>query len=432
MAVSPSTAYNQASKAHLYTASANENKQLPAQDKNWQQEGIAWQGASSGDKVYRIYNPKSGEHLYSSSSIEIKSLTDKGWTSEGVAFYSVPSGGQPVYRLYNAQAGVGAHFNTLSSYERDVLVSKHGWRYEGIAWYAQGSAPETPSQPDDQPINIYFARHGKTMFNVLDRLQGWSDSPLTADGIRVAKETAEGIKHGIPGDKVHPDLKFDLVYSGDAGRHQSTAKLFLDQLGQSNLPIKATSDFRESGDGDFEGLTFEEGNKGIYELAGYNYDKEGKPLVAGGYNDKGVNYQAQLFANGGRNLKAHLNWLRESDVKVYGQNPNNPDQNLKGIPLAEDYDRVIKRMKQGTEEVINDAQKGNRHNVLVVSSGLSLEVLLTSLDPTAGDKYFGDKSLANASISKVTYNPKDKTYKVDYASDTAYSKEGQKLLAGKN
>ena len=28
-------------------------------------------------------------------------------------------------------------------------------------------------------VTIYFARHGKTLFNTFDRVQGWADSPLT-------------------------------------------------------------------------------------------------------------------------------------------------------------------------------------------------------------------------------------------------------------
>ena len=29
---------------------------------------------------------------------------------------------------------------------------------------------------------LYIVRHGKTMFNTIDRAQGWSDTPLTAVG----------------------------------------------------------------------------------------------------------------------------------------------------------------------------------------------------------------------------------------------------------
>lgn len=41
------------------------------------------------------------------------------------------------------------------------------------------SAAETASSAHDDTINIYFARHGKTLFNTFDRVQGWADTPLT-------------------------------------------------------------------------------------------------------------------------------------------------------------------------------------------------------------------------------------------------------------
>ena len=31
---------------------------------------------------------------------------------------------------------------------------------------------------------LFIIRHGKTMFNIIGRAQGWSDTPLTAEGER--------------------------------------------------------------------------------------------------------------------------------------------------------------------------------------------------------------------------------------------------------
>jgi probable phosphoglycerate mutase len=55
---------------------------------------------------------------------------------------------------------------------------------------------------------LYFLRHGQTQFNVFHRLQGWSNSQLTANGIQVAKTSGENFK----------DIPFDLVYSSDLTR----------------------------------------------------------------------------------------------------------------------------------------------------------------------------------------------------------------------
>ena len=38
---------------------------------------------------------------------------------------------------------------------------------------------------EKQPTIIYLARHGQTWFNTMGRVQGWSDTPLTPEGIEV-------------------------------------------------------------------------------------------------------------------------------------------------------------------------------------------------------------------------------------------------------
>ena len=56
-----------------------------------------------------------------------------------------------------------------------------------IIMIASAATCSAAEMKDDGSINIYFARHGKTLLNTFDRVQGWADSPLTEDGIRVAR-----------------------------------------------------------------------------------------------------------------------------------------------------------------------------------------------------------------------------------------------------
>ncbi|MCI8606749.1 MAG: histidine phosphatase family protein [Hungatella sp.] len=37
-------------------------------------------------------------------------------------------------------------------------------------------------------VTFYYVRHEETLFNVLNRMQGWCDSPLTEKGVSHAKE----------------------------------------------------------------------------------------------------------------------------------------------------------------------------------------------------------------------------------------------------
>ncbi|MFR0591628.1 InlB B-repeat-containing protein [Bifidobacterium thermophilum] len=87
--------------------------------------------------MFRLYNRFTGEHFYTSSSVERDSLVKVGWRSEGTGWVA-PVSGAPVYRLYNPYAPGGDHHYTMSTRERDALV-KAGWRAEGIGWYSGGS-----------------------------------------------------------------------------------------------------------------------------------------------------------------------------------------------------------------------------------------------------------------------------------------------------
>ena len=86
--------------------------------------------------MYRLYNPYTGEHFYTSSTDERDSLVLVGWKDEGKGWVA-PSSGAKVYRLYNPYVEGGDHHYTLSADERDHLVSV-GWKDEGVAWYGIG------------------------------------------------------------------------------------------------------------------------------------------------------------------------------------------------------------------------------------------------------------------------------------------------------
>ncbi len=125
--------YNPNSGEHFYTSSLKEKDILVKA--GWKYEGVAWNApSSSGIPVYRLYNPNAGDHHYTMSAAEKDSLVNAGWNYEGIGWYSDPNKGVPLYRLYNPNAVAGAHHYTTSEKERNSLVQA-GWKDEGIAWY---------------------------------------------------------------------------------------------------------------------------------------------------------------------------------------------------------------------------------------------------------------------------------------------------------
>lgn len=67
-------------------------------------------------------------------------------------------------------------------------------------------------------MKLYLVRHGQTLFNVVHRIQGWSDSPLTKEGIYQANLLRKGLQ----------DIAFDAVYSSTSERAVDTATLIME------------------------------------------------------------------------------------------------------------------------------------------------------------------------------------------------------------
>ena len=130
--------YNKKTSEHLYTINYGEFRDLPKVTKgDWVQEGIAWYAPKkSNTPVYRLYNKRSGDHHYTTSKAEADALVKKhGWTLETTAFYSDDAKRVPLYRLYNGRLKRGQHHYTADANERNALSSKHGWKYETIGFY---------------------------------------------------------------------------------------------------------------------------------------------------------------------------------------------------------------------------------------------------------------------------------------------------------
>lgn len=119
--------YNPKSGDHFFTINPVEAYNADTYGA-YNDEGIGFYAPKTGKVVYRVYNQFTGEHFYTASASEKNSLCRAGWRSEGTAFLS--GGSVPVYRLYN-----GKHMFTTSTGERDRLL-KAGWKSEGTGWYA--------------------------------------------------------------------------------------------------------------------------------------------------------------------------------------------------------------------------------------------------------------------------------------------------------
>lgn len=241
-------------------------------------------------------------------------------------------------------------------------------------------AADTPPSAQDDTVTIYFARHGKTLFNTFDRVQGWADTPLTEDGVRVARYLGEGLK----------GIKFDRFYSSDAGRQRETMAVILKQMGVTSYHLNELTGLREAFFGGFEG--------------GFNKD-----MADAGAHALGLANGAALFAA----MKAGTLPVKDSQNALAKADP-------KG--LAENYAQVKARTQAALATIVKQAQENGDQNVLAISSGTSMQIMISDLSDSA-DK---NKPLANAAVVKIIY--KDGHYRVPEIGTLQYVEAGKQRL----
>lgn len=262
------------------------------------------------------------------------------------------------------------------------------WLLSLIMVITATASPALIAQTDDKNtqddvINIYFARHGKTLLNTLDRVQGWSDSPLTEEGKQVARYLGEGLKN----------IKFDRFYSSDAGRQRETMAVILNQAGITNHHLTELAGLREAFFGSFEG--------------GYNKDMANAIAHELGMPDGKALFKA--MKSGSLPVNQNQNALAKAD----------PEH------LAENYDQVKSRTQAALNTIVENAKKEGDKNVLAISSGTSMQIMISDLT----DNPAKNLPLPNAAVVKITY--KDGKYSVPEIGSMKYVETGKKALSHK-
>lgn len=110
----------------------------------WTDSGVAFYAnpgySNAGVTVYRLFNPATSSHVFTSDGTESKKLQSQGLVLEGPAFAAIstvrqeraaPEGQHLVYRFGNMPGNT--HFWTTDVYERDAMI-RAGYRYEGASW----------------------------------------------------------------------------------------------------------------------------------------------------------------------------------------------------------------------------------------------------------------------------------------------------------
>jgi broad specificity phosphatase PhoE len=246
-----------------------------------------------------------------------------------------------------------------------------------LSWGVFGENTKNTTGGKNNTVTIYFARHGKTLFNTFDRVQGWADSPLTEPGIEVAKYLGEGLKN----------IKFSGYYSSDAGRQRETMEVILAQMGIKDYKLIEKKGLREVFYGGFEG----------------DFNSAAKEAAARGM---GMSTDEYLKNADKISISRVVDAISKEDPKG----------------LAENYLQVKERTQKALKEIAEETAANGGGNVLVISSGMSIQVMISDMT----DNPAKNKGLSNAAVVKITY--KNGKFTVDEIGSMKYVEEGKKIL----
>ncbi|CAM4190277.1 histidine phosphatase family protein [Listeria ivanovii] len=225
-------------------------------------------------------------------------------------------------------------------------------------------------------LNVYLVRHGKTMFNTSRRVQGWSDTPLTNEGIEVAQFLGRGLR----------EIPFEAIYTSDRGRTIETAGIVLTESNQTHLEINELRDFREFGFGKFEG-----------ELEDVMFGKVMEHL-------------------GFETLEEAFDSFGDDGYRIVCETVEKLDE----TGMSETYEAMEYRLKAALQTVRTENTTADS-NILVVSHGMAINAIVSFFNPK-----LVDPELANASVTKLVFENGEWSIRV--VNDLSYVKAGKAIL----
>ena len=221
-------------------------------------------------------------------------------------------------------------------------------------------------------LNLYLIRHGQTEYNAAGIVQGWCDSPLTAEGKAGAAQTGNAIAQA--------QIRFAAAYCSTSPRTAATAQIILQHAQQPQVALTPLDDLREYHFGSFERQPSHHIHQTIAQELGYDSTED---------------------------------WL--ADYRSGKHSNNQLMHTLHRIdPAAEQESQFIRRLHRGIQHIIANSLAYSAQgslktessgeiptpNVLIVSHGMAITALLRSINPQA----IPYRSVPNASATLLRYN----------------------------
>lgn len=201
-------------------------------------------------------------------------------------------------------------------------------------------------------VTFYIARHGETLLNSLGRAQGWSDSPLTDNGKKAAKDLGLEIKGTI----------FHAAYASDTLRAVQTAELILSISGNSDIEVQKDMRLREWCLG--------------------SMDAEHNTIFIKAVSDwVGVSSFAELNKR-----------LPDVAAAIYEHDTTG---------MAEHFTDITRRLEGVFEDIAQNESSNENSNILVVTHAFAIKTLLYLFAP---EQLYAVEKVKNAAISRLIYD----------------------------
>ncbi|MEX5397294.1 histidine phosphatase family protein [Streptococcus sp. ZJ93] len=222
---------------------------------------------------------------------------------------------------------------------------------------------------------LYIARHGKTMFNTIGRVQGWCDTPLTTTGEIGIRELGLGLKEA--------GLEFKVAVSSDLGRTVQTITIAQRELGiLGKIPYYQDKRIREWCFGSFEGM-----------------------------------YDAELFSG----VLPRISGIVDANTMTFEEIANGVHE-ADSANWSEPWAVLKERILTGFESIAKDVEKQGGGNALIVSHGMTIATLVNLLEPERPTNL----ALDNGSMTILRYE--NGQFSIEAVGDMSYRHRGAEII----
>ena len=193
-------------------------------------------------------------------------------------------------------------------------------------------------------IKLVLVRHGQSIWNLENRFTGWTDVPLSDQGVKEAQEAGMVLKE--------KGFTFDLAFTSVLKRAEDTLDYILKEMDLSNIEIRHSWRLNERHYGALQGLNKDETKK--------KYGEE----------------QVKLWR---RSADVRPPALTKEDERYPGHDPKYKDLTEEELPTTENLiDTIHRVITYWNSDIKQELEQGKQ--VIIVAHGNSLRGLMKYLD----------------------------------------------------